>query len=286
MPIAHLEWLNPHQLRAVEHRRRRGGCSVRQAPPRDCRCRLGQDEHAGTSGCASDRQRGGSTTTSSDDLFASSRGRDDSTGGADRHSVVSQGAPGVTEALNWAGTFHTIGARLLRVYANQIAFDPAFMIHDREDSADLLNLLRHRLGFSKTEAHFPPKVLAMIMTKRLDTGGHWPLNNGGRGKYAAQGRRAATDKSSGRAGPQLATYVRYNVLLERDWLKSELGLELAPDKIEQIRKMYDPSNLSNLAELGCLAGGEASQAGASACCLRPAQGAGITTERGTSPCRT
>jgi uncharacterized protein len=26
----------------------------------------------------------------------------------------------------------------------------------------------------------------VIMTKRLDTGSPWPLNNGGRGKYAAQ----------------------------------------------------------------------------------------------------
>ena len=26
----------------------------------------------------------------------------------------------------------------------------------------------------------------MIMTKRLDTGSPWPLNNGGRGRYAAQ----------------------------------------------------------------------------------------------------
>jgi uncharacterized protein len=54
------------------------------------------------------------------------------------------------------------------------------------------------------------------------------------------------------AGPQLATYVRYNALLERDWLQSELGLELTPEKIEQIRKMDDPSNLSELAELGRL----------------------------------
>jgi uncharacterized protein len=66
--------------------------------------------------------------------------------------------------------------------------------------------------------------------------------------------RAVGDmKLDSQAGPQLATYVRYNVLLERDWLKSELGLELAPDKIEQIRKMDDPSNLSELAELGRLA---------------------------------
>jgi hypothetical protein len=60
-------------------------------------------------------------------------------------------------------------------------------------------------------------------------------------------------KLDSQAGPQLATYVHYNVLLELDWLKSELGLELTPDKIEQIRKMDDPSNLSDLAELGRLA---------------------------------
>jgi hypothetical protein len=66
--------------------------------------------------------------------------------------------------------------------------------------------------------------------------------------------RAVGDmKLDSQAGPQLATYVRYNVLFERDWLKSELGVELTADKIEQICKMDDPSNLSDLAELGRLA---------------------------------
>ncbi len=51
-------------------------------------------------------------------------------------------------------------------------------------------------------------------------------------------------------GPQCATYVRYNVLLEQDWLKKELGVDLAPDKIEQIRKMDDPANMKELAALG------------------------------------
>lgn len=63
----------------------------------------------------------------------------------------------MTEALSWAGTFHGIGARLLREYSEAIGFDPAFTIHDREDSADLLNLVRHELGFSKTESRFPTK---------------------------------------------------------------------------------------------------------------------------------
>jgi hypothetical protein len=51
-------------------------------------------------------------------------------------------------------------------------------------------------------------------------------------------------------GPQLATYARYNVLLEQGWLRSELGVDLATDKIEQIRKMDDPGNMQDLADLG------------------------------------
>jgi DNA helicase-2/ATP-dependent DNA helicase PcrA len=61
----------------------------------------------------------------------------------------------MTDALNWAGTFHAIGARLLREYAEQIGLQPNFTIHDQEDSADLMNLFRHQLGFSQTESRFP-----------------------------------------------------------------------------------------------------------------------------------
>jgi uncharacterized protein len=63
--------------------------------------------------------------------------------------------------------------------------------------------------------------------------------------------RAVGDmKLDSQSGPQLATYVRYNAVLERAWLKTELGVDLAGDKLEQIRKMDDPSNLSDLADLG------------------------------------
>src|SRR5262249_4079325 len=61
------------------------------------------------------------------------------------------------DALTWAGPFHAIGARLIREYAFEVGLDRAFTIHDREDSADLLNLIRHDLGFSQTEARFPAK---------------------------------------------------------------------------------------------------------------------------------
>jgi DNA helicase-2/ATP-dependent DNA helicase PcrA len=66
-------------------------------------------------------------------------------------------APGGGLALPWAGTFHSVGARLLREYAHAIALDPAFSLHDREDSADLMNLVRHELGHSARSKRFPLK---------------------------------------------------------------------------------------------------------------------------------
>jgi DNA helicase II / ATP-dependent DNA helicase PcrA len=59
--------------------------------------------------------------------------------------------------LPWSGTFHSVGARLLRDYAGRIGLDPAFTIHDREDSADLMNLVRHELGLSTKGKRFPLK---------------------------------------------------------------------------------------------------------------------------------
>ncbi|MFS2152013.1 ATP-dependent helicase [Rhizobium sp. Rhizsp42] len=72
----------------------------------------------------------------------------------------------MTDALTWAGTFHGIGARLLRIYAEQIGLNVDFTIHDREDSADLMNLIRHELGFSKTESRFPTKGTCLAIYSR------------------------------------------------------------------------------------------------------------------------
>jgi DNA helicase-2/ATP-dependent DNA helicase PcrA len=80
--------------------------------------------------------------------------------------VLGDGAAVMTDALSWAGTFHGIGARLLRDFADQIELDPSFTIHDREDSADLMNLVRHELGFSKTENRFPTKGTCLAIYSR------------------------------------------------------------------------------------------------------------------------
>ena len=80
--------------------------------------------------------------------------------------VLGRDAAVITDALTWAGTFHGIGARLLRDYAVEIGLDPAFTIHDREDSADLMNLVRHELGFSKLESRFPTKGTCLAIYSR------------------------------------------------------------------------------------------------------------------------
>jgi hypothetical protein len=80
--------------------------------------------------------------------------------------VLGENAAVMTDALAWAGTFHGIGARLLRDYADQIGLNPAFTIHDREDSADLINLIRHEKGFSKTKERFPTKGTCLAIYSR------------------------------------------------------------------------------------------------------------------------
>ncbi len=62
-----------------------------------------------------------------------------------------------TNELPWSGTFHAIGARLLREYANQIGLKPSFTILDRSDAADLMNLVRHDLSQSTKKSRFPKK---------------------------------------------------------------------------------------------------------------------------------
>jgi DNA helicase-2/ATP-dependent DNA helicase PcrA len=81
--------------------------------------------------------------------------------------VLQERAASLMEGLSWAGTFHSVGARLLRDYALDIGLEPAFTIHDREDSADLMNLVRHQLGFSETEKRFPTKATCLAIYSRV-----------------------------------------------------------------------------------------------------------------------
>ena len=82
----------------------------------------------------------------------------------------------------YAGTFHAIGARLLREYAARLGLDPQFTIHDREDSADLMNWARHEAGLGDiAKLRFPTKGTCLAIYSRVvnargelkDTLGKW-----------------------------------------------------------------------------------------------------------------
>lgn len=70
-------------------------------------------------------------------------------------------------SLPWSGTFHSVGARLLREYALRIGLDEAFTIHDRSDSEDLLGLVRHELNLSATKNRFPQKGTCLAIYSRV-----------------------------------------------------------------------------------------------------------------------
>jgi DNA helicase-2/ATP-dependent DNA helicase PcrA len=81
-------------------------------------------------------------------------------------SAMRERANAMTASISWSGTFHAIGARLLREYAERVGLERAFTIHDRQDSADLMNLIRHDLGYSKTEKRFPAKNTCLAIYSR------------------------------------------------------------------------------------------------------------------------
>ncbi len=76
----------------------------------------------------------------------------------------------LAQRLQWAGTFHSVGNRLLRHYAKHLGLDPAFTLLDRGDAADLIDTLRERLGFAQKAQRFPRKDLCLaIYSHRINS---------------------------------------------------------------------------------------------------------------------
>ena len=69
--------------------------------------------------------------------------------------------------LPWAGTFHSAGAKLLRLYAERIGLVPEFTIHDRGDSEDLIGVARAALAIDVTERRFPSAGACMAIYSRI-----------------------------------------------------------------------------------------------------------------------
>jgi DNA helicase-2/ATP-dependent DNA helicase PcrA len=69
-------------------------------------------------------------------------------------------------AVPWAGTFHSVGARLLREYASHIGLSDAFTIVDRGDAEDLMGWVRQQSGLSATHKRFPLKGTCLAIYSR------------------------------------------------------------------------------------------------------------------------
>ncbi len=70
-------------------------------------------------------------------------------------------------SLPWAGTFHSIGARLLRQFAGRIGLEESFTIHDRSDAEDLMGMVRHDIGLTQTDKRFPLKGSCLSIYSRV-----------------------------------------------------------------------------------------------------------------------
>jgi DNA helicase-2/ATP-dependent DNA helicase PcrA len=70
-------------------------------------------------------------------------------------------------SLPWAGTFHSIGARLLREYAGRIGLESSFTIHDRGDSEDLMGMVRQEICLTQTAKRFPLKGTCLSIYSRV-----------------------------------------------------------------------------------------------------------------------
>ena len=79
------------------------------------------------------------------------------------HEALRLPATTPAPALPWCGTFHGIGARLLRELAPRIGLAPQFSVLDRADAQDLMAMARQRLDLGSTKSRFPlaPTCLAI-----------------------------------------------------------------------------------------------------------------------------
>jgi DNA helicase II / ATP-dependent DNA helicase PcrA len=130
MSVAYLDKLNLEQRRAVEH----GVCDKPCAPCAPLLVIAG----AGSGKTDTLAHRVAHLIVNGADprrillMTFSRRAATEMTRRVERIARQVMGIAGVmTDALTWAGTFHGIGARLLRDYAGQIGLEPSFTIHDR-----------------------------------------------------------------------------------------------------------------------------------------------------------
>jgi len=73
-------------------------------------------------------------------------------------------------SLPWSGTFHAVGARLLREHAGSIGLAPQFTILDRGDAEDLMGWVRQERDLAATGKRFPLKGTCLAIYSRVVNG--------------------------------------------------------------------------------------------------------------------
>ena len=81
-------------------------------------------------------------------------------------SVVRTGSVPADAYLPWSGTFHSVGARLLRHFGGAIGLVPTFTVLDRGDAEDLMDLERQRLGLANQRRRVPRKGTCLSIYSR------------------------------------------------------------------------------------------------------------------------
>ncbi len=70
----------------------------------------------------------------------------------------------------WGGTFHSIGARILRLHSEALGYQRDFTILDRDDAKDLIKACMAEAQIDKKDKHFPkPDVLNEIFSLAANT---------------------------------------------------------------------------------------------------------------------
>jgi DNA helicase-2/ATP-dependent DNA helicase PcrA len=75
---------------------------------------------------------------------------------------------GAVEGMPWLGTFHSIGARILRYHAELVGLQPSFTVLDTDDQLRLLKLVieADRLDVKR----WTPRALARLIDSRKNRG--------------------------------------------------------------------------------------------------------------------
>lgn len=136
----------------------------------------------------------------------------------------------------WGGTFHSIGARILRIHAELLKYRRDFSILDRDDSRDLIKACVADAGIETKGTHFPkPEVLNEIFSLAPNTQQGVAEILERQFSYFAQFRAAISDVSARYAErKRVSNAMDFDDLLAL-WLKL---LQKNPDVLEIYQRRF------------------------------------------------